>query len=1201
MASVINQIKLGSIEYAIAASAYAECSTAAGTTAKIATICTDRDTTNKAFTLIKGVAINVKFTVTNTAASPTLNVNETGAKAIFYNGAAITAGYLKAGKVYQFVYNGTQWELVGDVDTDTNYRHTPSYTSTAPSSPTGGTSNLKIATGTGVNDLYVPVATASTAGVAIVYPSQSCTTFSSDSGTVTPLAVQKGAKMFAITRPPKKSSGDTTVTVNAIPRWEDTTGEIKNSKIIIEDVTNTKDTSKTANVLAIPAEGNKKMVYGYCTDQVDGTSFIGGVFPNDATEYPYASGLAIGGTSGNLLWKGKQVATTDMIPNASTSVKGIVQLTNSTASTSTTTAATPNSVKTAYDLAHTARTKADDALTLASAAMTKSNPTGVGTFSMNRAEDSAVGQFSSTLGLDCIASGYAAHAEGESCTAEGEDSHAEGRGTTALANCSHAEGASSTAHGVGSHAEGLGTNAHGEGAHTEGRETEAYGDYSHAEGYATIVDGFGAHAEGRATYAVDDHSHAEGFKTIASGGCSHAEGAGTIASGNYSHAEGCYIVESDGETVAMACDAAGVASHAEGVSWAVGDVSHAEGFGTIANGMYQHVQGAFNIEDNDEEFAHIVGNGFSASEDFADVVRSNAHTLDWNGTAWFAGDVFVGSTSGTHKDNGSKRLATEDFVTAAVAAGGGGSGSGSGGTVSGNYLPLSGGTMTGEIKLGQGDGKGIQIGKNGYINATTSDGSNTAATICGVANASRCIIGHGAFTLKTRGYTTRPLYNEKDLALLTDVPTTYAASSAKGGAATSANKLNTDAGNAYTPVYFANGIPVACRELVGENVEGKSYTINDENVTAGQWAEVFNGSSTAAGASSHAEGYFTTASGETSHSEGHFTIASGDFSHAENNQTVASGAGAHAEGQKTTASGLRSHAEGNSTTASGTQSHAEGNSTTASGACAHAEGDNTVASGVNSHAEGSYTTALNYQHAQGHYNNTTNATAGCNSGTGSGTAFVIGNGTSSAKSNAFRVDYNGKPYSKSALTTTGADYAEYFEWQDLNTSAEDRRGYFVTLDEDKIKIAGPNDYILGVVSGQPSVIGNGDEDWMGRYILDEFGAFIYEDFEYESEESVEVVNEETGEVTTEIKTVTKVGKKYKENPEYDPSQAYIQREDRPEWSAVGMVGVLSVRDDGTCKVNGYCKVADGGTATAADHGYRVIKRINDHIVKIVFK
>lgn len=40
------------------------------------------------------------------------------------------------------------------------------------------------------------------------------------------------------------------------------------------------------------------------------------------------------------------------VANGSTSAKGVVQLTNSTSSTSTTTAATPNSVKSAYDLAN---------------------------------------------------------------------------------------------------------------------------------------------------------------------------------------------------------------------------------------------------------------------------------------------------------------------------------------------------------------------------------------------------------------------------------------------------------------------------------------------------------------------------------------------------------------------------------------------------------------------------------------------------------------------------------------------------------------------------------------------------------------------------------------------------------------------------------------------------------------------------------
>ena len=117
--------------------------------------------------------------------------------------------------------------------------------------------------------------------------------------------------------------------------------------------------------------------------------------------------------------------------------------------------------------------------------------------------------------------------------------------------------------------------------------------------------------------------------------------------------------------------------------------------------------------------------------------------------------------------------------------------------------------------------------------------------------------------------------------------------------------------------------------------------------------------------------------------------------------------------------------------------------------------------------------------------------------------------------------------------------------------------------------------------------------WSGRYILDDFGAYITEEFEYEEE----VIDNITG----EKQKIIKVGTKFKENPEYDPTLLYTPRKDRPEWSAIGMMGVLSVRDDGTCQVNGYCKVTDGGIATASETGYRVIKRINDHIVKIIFK
>ena len=70
---------------------------------------------------------------------------------------------------------------------------------------------------------------------------------------------------------------------------------------------------------------------------------------------------------------------------------------------------------------------------------------------------------------------------------------------------------------------------------------------------------------------------------------------------------------------------------------ASGDYSHAEGLGTIAATAAQHAEGKYNIEDTNEQYAHIIGNGTS------DVARSNAHTLDWHGNAWFAGKVTAGA------------------------------------------------------------------------------------------------------------------------------------------------------------------------------------------------------------------------------------------------------------------------------------------------------------------------------------------------------------------------------------------------------------------------------------------------------------------------------------------------------------------------------------------------------------------------------
>ena len=290
-----------------------------------------------------------------------------------------------------------------------------------------------------------------------------------------------------------------------------------------------------------------------------------------------------------------------------------------------------------------------------------------------------------------------------------------------------------------------------------------------------------------------------------------------------------------------------------------------------------------------------------------------------------------------------------------------------------------------------------------------------------------------------------------------------------------------------------------------------------------------------------------------------------------------------------------SHAEGRSTTASGTDSHAEGRSTTASGTDSHAEGSNTTASGDYSHAEGYYTTASSYQHAGGRYNSNTTGPASVSSTTGS--IFVLGKGTSSsARSNAFRIATTGAVYGNGAYNTSGADYAEYFEWKDKNTDNQDRVGLFVTLDGEHIRLANSDDdYILGVVSATPSIVGDSyfGDNWHGMYETDIFGRPIIETVHVE-----EYIDEETGETVPahdEDRWVL--------NPEWNHEQEYKAREDRSEWSAIGMLGKLIVIDDGTCEVNGYCKVADNGIATKSDDksGYRVMARLDDTHIKILFR
>ncbi|MNX84895.1 hypothetical protein D3C86_1167120 [compost metagenome] len=306
------------------------------------------------------------------------------------------------------------------------------------------------------------------------------------------------------------------------------------------------------------------------------------------------------------------------------------------------------------------------------------------------------------------------------------------------------------------------------------------------------------------------------------------------------------------------------------------------------------------------------------------------------------------------------------------------------------------------------------------------------------------------------------------------------------------------------------------------------------------------------------------------------------------------------------------HAEGFNTASFNKYSHAEGSNTIAYGQSSHAEGSSTLASGNNSHAEGYATTANTYaSHVMGLFNK---ALVGSGTSyTSTADAFVIGNGTGSTTlGNAFRVTFDGKTYGLSAFNSTGADYAEYFEWEDGNNDNEDRVGFLVTLDGEKIRKANSSDdYILGIISVNPSVIGDShQDDWSGKHITDEWGRiqYHYVDVPEKTDKIIYPAEyDENGEMVKDEWTETVVIEPARQdyvpilNPNWDSTIEYTPREKRKEWSAVGMMGKLLVRQDGTCQVNGYCGPNDEGIATKTDKGYRVMKVISDEIVLVLVK
>ena len=186
-------------------------------------------------------------------------------------------------------------------------------------------------------------------------------------------------------------------------------------------------------------------------------------------------------------------------------------------------------------------------------------------------------------------------------------------------------------------------------------------------------------------------------------------------------------------------------------------------------------------------------------------------------------------------------------------------------------------------------------------------------------------------------------------------------------------------------------------------------------------------------------------------------------------------------------------------------------------------------------------------------------------------------------SNTGDTDYSvrgdGEVFADGSFNSGGADYAEMFEWKDGNTSSEDRVGKTVVLDGNQIRLSTSDDAqatIIGVVSARPVVLGDAQsEKWKDKYETDSYGRYVFEEYTQtewtiETDDGAkELKSYQTDMIPSDVTVpddaiVTSKDengdnlKRRKLNSAFDASKTYISREDRKEFSAIGLVGKLRV-------------------------------------------
>jgi hypothetical protein len=195
-----------------------------------------------------------------------------------------------------------------------------------------------------------------------------------------------------------------------------------------------------------------------------------------------------------------------------------------------------------------------------------------------------------------------------------------------------------------------------------------------------------------------------------------------------------------------------------------------------------------------------------------------------------------------------------------------------------------------------------------------------------------------------------------------------------------------------------------------------------------------------------------------------------------------------------------------------------------------------------------------------------------------GVCYIESDGTSSSfytfqvgtgNGRVFGISNTGVAYADGGHGGAQADYAEMFEWLDGNPHAEDRTGLTVALSGEKIYTANeetPESDIIGIVSANPVVLGNNPMlNWHGRWLRDDLNRYQMEEYEawtWSEEGStreprvVDVNDIDESEVPENAVKITT--KRRMLNPQYDPTKEneYVARTERPEWSAIGLLGRL---------------------------------------------